>query len=188
MEATPVRCASLGRKAGKGRELVTVKTIRAGFERLLEGIVVVLTTGLFLLVVVGVIFRKAGHSIIWYDEIAEVMLAWITYYGAALAALKRGHIGVATVVRLMPRFWRVAAFVVAELTVAAFFVLLAWVGVRVLEVLTIDFLATLPELSSVYTHSAIPIGAVLYLIAQGLSLPEGWRDAKRGREHAAEEF
>ena len=104
------------------------------------------------------------------------------------AALKRGHIGVTTVVKMMPRAWRIACFVAAEITVAAFFVLLAWVGVRVMEVLTIDFLATLPELSSVYTHSAIPIGAVLYLIAQALSLPEGWRDAKRGREQTAEEF
>lgn len=167
---------------------MTVNSIRAGFERLLEGIVVALTSGLFILVVVAVIYRKAGHSLIWYDEIAEVILAWLTYYGAALAALKRGHIGVTTVVKMMPRAWRLVCFVVAEITVAAFFVLLAWVGVRVLDVLTIDFLATLPELSSVYTHSAIPIGAVLYLIAQALSLSEGWRDAKRGREHAAEEF
>ncbi len=167
---------------------MTVKTIRTGFERLLEGIVIVLTSGLFLLVVVAVIFRKSGHSLIWYDEIAEVMLAWLTYYGAALAALKRGHIGVTTVVNMLPRAWRIGCFVFAEATVAAFFVLLAWVGVKVLDVLTIDFLATLPELSSVYTHSAIPIGAVLYLIAQALSLPDGWRDAKRGREHAAEEF
>ena len=89
---------------------------------------------------------------------------------------------------MMPRVWRLVCFVMAEITVAAFFILLAWVGVRVLDVLTIDFLATLPELSSVYTHSAIPIGAVLYLIAQALSLPEGWRDAMRGRERAAEEF
>ncbi|MBM3950707.1 MAG: TRAP transporter small permease [Rhodospirillales bacterium] len=171
-----------------GEQHVTVKTARRAFERLLEGIVIVLTSGLFLLVVVAVIFRKSGNSIIWYDEIAEVMLAWLTYYGAALAALRRGHIGVTTVVNMFPRFWRLASFVVAEATVAAFFVLLAWVGWRVLDVLTIDFLATLPELSSVYTHSVIPIGAVLYLIAQGLSLPEGWRAARRGRETAAEEF
>ncbi|MBM3580604.1 MAG: TRAP transporter small permease subunit [Alphaproteobacteria bacterium] len=170
-----------------GEQHVTVKTARRTFERLLEGIVIVLTSGLFLLVVVAVVFRKSGNSIIWYDEIAEVMLAWLTY-GAALAALRRGHIGVTTVVNMFPKVWRLASFVVAEATVAAFFVLLAWVGWRVLDVLTIDFLATLPELSSAYTHSVIPIGAVLYLIAQGLSLPEGWRAARRGRETAAEEF
>jgi TRAP-type C4-dicarboxylate transport system permease small subunit len=167
---------------------VKVKSIGAGFERLLEAIVIALMTGLFVLVVVAVVFRKAGNSLIWYDEIAEVMLAWLTYYGAALAALKRGHIGVATLVKMMPRVWRVVCFVVGEITVAAFFVLLAWVGWRVLDVLTIDSLATLPEVSSAYTHSVIPIGAVLYLIAQGLSLPQAWRDAVKGRERAADEI
>ena len=165
-----------------------VKSIGACFERLLETIVIALMTGLFVLVVVAVVFRKAGNSLIWYDEIAEVMLAWLTYYGAALAALKRGHIGVATLVKMMPRVWRVVCFVVGEITVAAFFVLLAWVGWRVLDVLTIDSLATLPDVSSAYTHSVIPIGAVLYLIAQGLSLPQAWRDAVKGRERAADEI
>ncbi len=165
-----------------------IKKLSAGLERLLETIVIVLTVGLFFLVVAGVVFRKAGHSIIWYDEIAEVILAWLTYYGAALAMLKRGHIGVTTVVKMMPRIGRLASFVVAEITVAVFFVLLAWVGWRVLDVLTIDSLATLPDVSSAYTHSAIPIGAMLCLLAQGLSLPGAWRDAMRGREHAAEEI
>lgn len=164
------------------------KKLSEGFERLLEAIVIVLTAGLFFLVVAGVVFRKAGHSIIWYDEIAEVILAWLTYYGAALAMLKRGHIGVTTVVKMMPRTGRLASFVVAEVTVAVFFVLLAWVGVRVLDVLTIDSLATLPEVSSAYTHSAIPIGAALCLLAQALSFPAAWRDARLSREHAAEEI
>ncbi len=165
-----------------------IKKLSAGLERLLETIVIVLTVGLFFLVVVGVVFRKAGHSIIWYDEIAEVILAWLTYYGAALAMLKRGHIGVTTVVKMMPRIGRLASFVVAEVTVAAFFILLAWLGWRVLDVLTIDSLATLPEVSSAYTHSAIPIGAMLCLLAQALSMPQAWRDARLGREHAAEEI
>ncbi|MBM3565658.1 MAG: TRAP transporter small permease subunit [Alphaproteobacteria bacterium] len=167
---------------------MNTRKLSAGFERLLEMIVIVLTVGLFFLVVAGVIFRKAGHSIIWYDEIAEVMLAWITYYGAALAMLKRGHIGVTTVVQMMPRIWRQASFVAAEITIAVFFILLAWLGWRVLDVLTVDSLATLPEVSSAYTHSAIPIGAALCLLAQALSAPKAWHDAKRGREHAAEEF
>ena len=165
-----------------------IKKLSAGLERLLETIVIVLTVGLFFLVVAGVVFRKAGHSIIWYDEIAEVILAWLTYYGAALAMLKRGHIGVTTVVKMMPRIGRLASFVVAEVTVAAFFILLAWLGWRVLDVLTIDSLATLPDVSSAYTHSAIPIGAMLCLLAQGLSMPQAWRDARLGREHAAEEI
>ena len=53
---------------------------------------------LAVIVVVGVGFRKAGASLVWYDEVASIMLAWLTYYGAALAALSRSHIGMPTLV------------------------------------------------------------------------------------------
>ena len=40
-----------------------------------------------IIVVVAVVYRKIGHSLVWYDEGASIVLAWLTYYGAALAAL-----------------------------------------------------------------------------------------------------
>ena len=44
-------------------------------------------------VIMAVIYRKLDASLSWYDEVASIMLSWVTYYGAALAALKRKHIG-----------------------------------------------------------------------------------------------
>ena len=49
---------------------------RALFERLLETITVLLIISLAVVVVLGVIFRWAGESLSWYDEIASVQLAW----------------------------------------------------------------------------------------------------------------
>ena len=37
-------------------------------------------------VLLGVTFRFAGSALVWYDEVAAVQLAWITYYGSAYAA------------------------------------------------------------------------------------------------------
>ncbi len=79
-------------------------------------------------VVAGVVFRYSGHSLVWYDEVATILLAWVTFYGAALAVLKHAHMGVPEVVRMLPPGPRVAATVVAQLCTLAFFVLLAWVG------------------------------------------------------------
>ena len=62
------------------------------FRLLLEFIVIFLMVVLTLTVVVAVVYRKGGASLSWYDEVASVLLAWLTYYGAALAALSRGHI------------------------------------------------------------------------------------------------
>ncbi len=45
------------------------------------------------IVVLAVVFRFLGQSLIWYDEVASVVLAWLTYYGSALAVCNRGHLG-----------------------------------------------------------------------------------------------
>jgi TRAP-type C4-dicarboxylate transport system permease small subunit len=151
--------------------------LRTGFERLLEWIVIVQMAALALLVTVAVVYRKAGASLVWYDEIASVLLAWITFYGAALAALRGAHIGVSALVDAMPPRMRMAATLFAEACVIGFFCLLAWVGASVLEVLATDHLVSLPEVSVMYTQSVIPIGSVLFVIAEVLRLPDVLRAA-----------
>ncbi len=161
--------------------------LRTWYERLLEIIVIVLMVALAAEVMLGVTYRTLGQSLVWYDEIASVMLAWLTYYAAALAALKRAHIGVPGLVQALPVSLRLSLVVLAEILVIGFFLLLAWVGWQVMDMLATDFLISLPDVSSKYTQSVIPIGAVLFIVAQLLGLPEVWRAAKSGRiAHEAE--
>ena len=145
---------------------------RHGLRTVLEAVVLFLMIALALVVVVGVGFRKAGASLVWYDEVASLMLAWLTYYGAALAALHRGHIGMPTLVDRLSGRARKAVVLVAEVCVLAFFVVLAGAGVRVLTVLGGTTLVSLPWLPMVVAQSVIPIGAVLFIAAQLLSLPQ----------------
>ncbi|MFZ5558306.1 MAG: TRAP transporter small permease [Pseudomonadota bacterium] len=158
---------------------------RRTFERLMEFVVIVLMVALAVVVTLGVVYRKFGTSLVWYDEIASILLAWITYYGAALAALKRAHIGFPGLVDGLPRGPRVAVTLVAEACVIGFFVLLAWVGYSVLEVLATDSLVSLPEISVKYTQSVIPIGAALFVIAELLMLPDVLREALESDGSAA---
>lgn len=153
--------------------------LRTTFQRLLEVICFILMVALAVVVVVGVGYRKFGASLVWYDEIASVLLAWVTYYGAALAALRGGHIAVHSLVEMMPPRLRLAAAIFAEVCVIGFFVLLAWMGFVVLEVLATDTLVSLPEISVMYTQSVIPIGAVLFIIAELIRLPEVLAQAAR---------
>ena len=111
------------------------ETLRAAFERLMEWIVIALVVALTALVIAGAAFRYAGHALDWYDEVAEVGLVWLTYYGAALAALRGAHIGVAGLVNALPPRWRVALTIVAEGFVFLFFGVLAVTGFEVLDVL-----------------------------------------------------
>lgn len=161
--------------------------VRSAYERLLEAIAMALMLALATIVPVGVIFRWAGNSLVWYDEIASILLAWITFYGAALAALRGAHIGVPSVVDALPLGLRVAAVLVAETCVIGFFGLMAWVGFSVLDVLATDYLVSIPEVSVKYTQSAIPIGATLFVIAELLRLPELLRAAAGGSAVRREE-
>ncbi len=151
------------------------------YGRLLEAVVIFLMVALTAVVVFAVISRKAGASLSWYDEVASIQLAWLTYYGAALAAYKRAHIGFPGLLEALPLGPRLALFWFGELAVAAFFVLLAWVGMTVLEVLEGDTLVSLPWVPVQLTQSVIPIGAVLFLLGQAISLPEQLRRVREGR-------
>jgi TRAP-type C4-dicarboxylate transport system permease small subunit len=151
--------------------------IRKGFQRLLEAIVILLMTSLTVIVLVAVVYRKMGASLSWYDEVASVLLAWLTYYGAALAAVHREHIGFAGLIKAMKPAVRIPFIVISEACILGFFGLLAWVGVDVLIILEGDSLVSLPQIPTRLTQSVIPIGAVLFLIAEILGLPDLIREA-----------
>ena len=155
-------------------------------EWLLEWLIILLMIGLTIVVIVAVLFRLAGESLSWYDEVAAIQLSWITYYGASLAALKRRHIGFDTVLLAIPMPLRMVALAVAEIIVLGFFVLMAWAGLKVLDVLEGEMLVSLTWVPVQFTQSVIPIGAILFLLCELLSLPEYWRMTAQGRslEHA----
>jgi len=157
----------------------------AGVRRLylfvLEVICFVLMAALATIVVIGVVYRTIGEALVWYDEIAAILLAWLTYYGAALAAYRGAHIAVSSIVDAMPRTLRVAVTLLAEVCVIGFFLLLGWVGWQVLEVLATDTLVSLPEIPVSYAQSVIPIGSFLFVLAELLRLPELLTTAARPR-------
>ena len=155
-------------------------------ETLLEWIVIALMVFLTTVVIVAVIFRIFGNSLSWYDEVAAVLLSWVTYYGAGLAALKRRHIGFDSVLLSLPKGLRMMAVVVAEIVVVGFFVILAWTGFQVLEVLEGEMLVSLTWVPIQLTQSIIPIGGMLFVLCELLSLPGYWKQTSSGisLEHA----
>jgi TRAP-type C4-dicarboxylate transport system permease small subunit len=152
--------------------------LRGAFERALTAFVIFLLAGLAGVVLLGVACRKLEIPLVWYDEGASIMLAWLTYYGAALAALKRAHIGFPGLVNAMPPAWRVPAVWFGEVVVVGFFVLLSWFGFQVLTILQGDTMVSLTWVPTRFTQSVIPIGGALFVIAQLLSLPEVLQQAR----------
>ncbi len=163
-----------------------LSTLARVLETVLEWVLIALMVGLTAIVVVAVVYRKLDTSLSWYDEVASIALSWVTYYGAALAALKRKHIGFDSVLLAIPMPLRLWATALAEVLVLGFFVLLAWAGWEVLQVLEGESLVSLTWVPVQLTQSVIPVGATLFVVCELASLPGYWRAIAAGQslEHA----
>jgi TRAP-type C4-dicarboxylate transport system permease small subunit len=156
-------------EAGEVREAPATRALRAfraRYGRLLEWWVGALMVVLFVEVTAGVAFRALGHSLIWYDEVASVLLAWLTYYGSALASVKRAHIGCPELVDALPWGPRRLVNVLAQVVVIVFFSVLGWVGVSIMPVLSGDTMVSLSWVPMNFVQSVIPVSAALIVVAE----------------------
>jgi TRAP-type C4-dicarboxylate transport system permease small subunit len=146
--------------------------LRRRYGGVLEIVVIVLVVALAVEVTLGVVFRAVGRSLSWYDEVATVLLAWLTFYGSALASVKRAHISCPEVVDRASPATRRALGIVAQVLVIAFFALLGWVGASILPIIAGDSLVSVPAVSMAVVQSVIPISCALIVIAEVLHLLE----------------
>jgi TRAP-type C4-dicarboxylate transport system permease small subunit len=155
--------------------------LRRLLEIILQWVVIVLMIALAGVVIAGVAFRKFGAPLVWYDEIAPILLAWLTYYAACLAALNRAHIGFTKLVEALPKRARMAVTAFRELCVVSFFALAAWAGWKVLLVLEGEALVSLEWFPAAVARSVIPISSVLFIVAELIAYVE-WLARQQERE------
>lgn len=157
------------------------------FERILvraiEAICIALLLALTGAVIYSTTMRYLGWSPSWYDELASVMLAWLTYFGATYAVFMRHHMSFAGLVAALPRGPAVALALFSEILVLGYFALVAWYGNAVLAVAKWDSLLSLPWMTLDIVQSVIPISAVLMIVGTLLTMPRTLRDAASGIDH-----
>ena len=158
-----------------------MESFRKKYGLILEWVVMALMVILFAEVTLGVVFRAVGRSLVWYDEVASVLLAWLTFYGSALASVKRAHIGCPELVLRMGPGARHALAIIAQVLVIAFFVLLAWIGFSIMPVLADDSLVSLPWMPMNVVMSVVPVSSVLIVLAEAMTFAE----LLRGRDGTA---
>ena len=163
-----------------------VNRVKNWLERILEFVSITLLISLAFIVVLAVVFRFIGQSLIWYDEVASVVLAWLTYYGSALAVCHRGHLGFPGLFLALPKPLRGAAFFAAEFVVIGFFAVVGYAGWYLLGIFGEESLVSLSWVHLSFTQSVIPVGAVLFILAEVLSMPEAWRKSMAGIDYEKE--
>ncbi len=152
----------------------------------IETICLLLLVGLALAVIYSTSMRYFGASPSWYDEIASVLLAWLTYFGASYALFLRQHMSFSGIVTALPRQASIGLALFSEFLVITYFVVVAWFGNAVLAVAKWDSLLSLRWMTLDIVQSVIPISAVLMIIGTLLTMPRAVREAADGidREHA----
>jgi TRAP-type C4-dicarboxylate transport system permease small subunit len=161
---------------------------RLWLDRALQAVTIGLLLGLAVLVIAAVVLRKAGTSIIWYDELASVLLAWLTFLGAALAVLRHAHLGFPGLVFRLPPTLRLYCFAFAKLIVLGFWGAVFLAGSRALELMVGDALVTIPWLPMPLVQSVLPVAAALIIAAELLDLPESLARVRRGVDDETQEI
>jgi len=161
--------------------LQSLSVMQTQMEKLLEWFLIFLMLLLTTVVLVAVFYRLAGDSLSWYDEVAAILLSWVTYYGACLAALERKHIGVDSILLSLPSNLRIVGVIVAEVFVIGFFILMAWAGIKVIQILEGETLVSLTWVPIQFTQSVIPVTALLFIVCELMSLPPYIRAVVEGR-------
>lgn len=166
-----------------------MKTFNRLLQRLLEWITIGLLLTLAGVVISAVIARKGfNSSFIWYDEVASVLLAWITFYGAAYTALRRRHLGFEGLIVACPYWLRLSLFWMAEAVVYAVFAIIGYAGWFVLRIFGSETLVSLDWVPLSFTQAVVPIGAGLFILAQILSTPDALRRVIAGQTAEDEEI
>ena len=139
-------------------------------------------------VLLGVGFRYSGHSLIWYDEVASMLLAWITFAGAGLATLRNAHLGFSGLLFGLPRSGRIALFIVVELIFLATFAVIGWAGWSILDIFAGETLISVRFITRSFVQSILPISAGLVILARFLTVFERYRDVRDGVDPEMQEI
>ena len=131
-------------------------------------------------VLLGVAFRYSGNSLIWYDEVAAVLLAWITFTGAALAVLRNAHLGFNGLLFGLPPIGRQLLFWTGEVIFIAVFAIMGWAGWVILDLFGNETMTTLRFVPRSLVQSILPVSAALIVLGRLLTMRARLSDVSGG--------
>lgn len=166
---------------------------RGGVDRALDrlaavhGFVAVVLFALLTLVITAQIFtRFLFHlPLIWSEELARFLFAWVVMLGAALSVRNRRHfiIDVTGGWRPRTRPGRLAFAIVPDLAIIGFAILLLVQGVEYTGV-GVFRIGTNSQINMAFVYAAIPVFAGLSLLYAGVNLAKDCAAFARGEDPA----
>ncbi|WP_226623366.1 TRAP transporter small permease [Alloyangia pacifica] len=131
-------------------------------------------------VLLGVAYRYSGQSLIWYDEVAAALLAWITFTGAALAVVRNSHMGFNGLMFGLPGAGRFALFGLVEVLFLTICLIVVWAGWAILEIFGDEVMTTVRFVPRAVLQGVLPVSFGLMILGRLLTLPERLKAVRDG--------
>lgn len=162
--------------------IVWYQTFLDWLEKAIYVITVALAALLFLNTSMGIIWDQfIGNSIVWIEEINNLLFTWLIFLGAGVVARYGGHIGVDMVFEILPAQLQNIVRVIYMILALIVVWVMVFYGMR-LALFVGQYQASIYlRISLFYYYLSVPAGGVLLgLFSIGVALP----DPRPGRRSA----
>jgi len=141
------------------------RRLRDGLTRVLEWLVIVMVMLITLDVLWGIATRTFGAQAVYTDELARMLLVWITMLGGALAFARKAHLGVDFFVgKMHPAARKTLAVIVQGVIITLAVVVFIAGGVVLARAQWTQALPTMPWITKGIVYSAIPVSGLFILL------------------------
>lgn len=133
-------------------------------NRIAEATVVVLFATLIAVVAAAVFWRYVlNDSITWGEELARYCFIWVTFVGGGLGVGRNIHVGVDSVVMLLPAYPRRIVELLVEAAMVLFTLILIGVGIQ-FTLFGARSTALLLGINMIWVYAAVPVGGLVMLV------------------------
>ncbi|WP_417681231.1 TRAP transporter small permease [Roseibium sp.] len=137
-------------------------------------VAMILVAALFLINAAGILTEQAtGSSLVWVEEVSNLLFAWVVFLGAGAIARRGGHIGV----DIFHEFFGPKLMIALRVLFAALTLIVVWVmvyyGYKMAVFVGRSQTSLYLDISLYYFYLSVPAGGlILGLNAIGAALPD----------------
>lgn len=129
-----------------------------------EVLAIILLVGMLILVGLQVVSRYIFNKpITWTEEMARLLLVWITFVGAYIALKRNQHVYFFYLLNKLPEGLKRAVSITIDIIVCVFFIGTIWAGFRLVNQTHSVRSVTLEFVRWSYVYAAVPIGFLMML-------------------------
>ncbi len=137
--------------------------VSAALNAAVEKLLMVIGAAICVILFAQVVFRYAGDSLGWSEEVSRHLLVAITFLGGTVAYKRASFIGLQGIGhRLGPAFQRSVVLALQLLTLACF-VLIAWFGAAY-TIKAAEHTSASLQIPMSIPYSVIPISALVFIV------------------------